>query len=211
MNEVALELVKLIPSVLWFFLVIFVLLLFYRPIRDNLLPKLGGFKAMGVEIRFGDSMNVSVELAEKNRQWKVKISDAEKRRVLNRVKKHLDIFKNVQILWVDDHPENNINEQRMFRELKTGVDIARSTEEALAILRNGQYDIVISDMARDEKATAGLEFLSQFREMNKTTPVVFYIGVLDPEKGTPAQAFGITNRPDELVHLTLDALERKKY
>ena len=99
----------------------------------------------------------------------------------------------------------------MFRELKTGVDIARSTDEALAILRSGQYDIVISDMARDEKAAAGLEFLGQFREMNKATPVIFYIGVLDPEKGTPAQAFGITNRPDELVHLILDALERKKY
>jgi hypothetical protein len=66
-------------------------------------------------------------------------------------------------------------------------------------------------MARGENAAAGLEFLEQFRKTDKTTPVIFYIGVFNPEKGTPAQAFGITNRPDELLHLTLDALERKKY
>ena len=46
---------------------------------------------------------------------------------------------------------------------------------------------------------------------NKTTPVIFYVGVFEPERGVPGQAFGITNRPDELLHLTLDALERFKY
>jgi hypothetical protein len=34
---------------------------------------------------------------------------------------------------------------------------------------------------------------------------------LDPRKGIPAQAFIITNRPDELLRLAIDALERKKY
>lgn len=206
------ELIDIIPSCLWFFLVVFVLLLFYRPIRDNLLPKLGGFKAMGVELFFAeDSMDASVELAEKDQRWKVKVSAVDKRRVLNRVKQHLNIFKGAQVLWVDDYPENNINERRMFRQLETEIDIARSTQEALEILKNGRYDIVFSDMARGENAAAGLEFLEQFRKIDETTPVIFYIGVFDPEKGTPAQAFGITNRPDELLHLTLDALERKKY
>jgi CheY-like chemotaxis protein len=206
------KLVELIPSLLWFFLVVFILILFYRPIRDNLLPKLGSFKAMGVEILFAaDSIDASVELAEKNQQWKVKVFAVDKRRVLNRVKQHLNILKGAQVLWVDDYPENNINERRMFRQLETGIDIARSTQEALEILKNGRYDVVFSDMARGENAKAGLEFLEQFRKTDKTTPVIFYIGVFDPEKGTPAQAFGITNRPDELLHLALDALERKKY
>ncbi len=34
----ATELVKLIPSILWFLLVVFLLVLFYRPVRDELLP-----------------------------------------------------------------------------------------------------------------------------------------------------------------------------
>lgn len=212
MDKVALELVKLIPSILWFFFAVFALVLLYRPIRDNLLPKIGRFKAMGVEILFDESyMDVSVELAEKNPTWRVHMSAADKRRAVNRVKQHLDIFRNAQILWVDEEPENNINERRMFRQLEVGIDIARSTDEALKILKDGCYDLVISDMVRGKEATAGLEFLSQFRKSDKTTPVIFYIGIFDPEKGTPASAFGVTNRPDELLHLTLDALERRKY
>ena len=38
--------------------------------------------------------------------------------------------------------------------------------------------------------------------------MIFYVGSLDKEKGTPPGAFGITNRPDELTHCVLDVLER---
>jgi CheY-like chemotaxis protein len=207
----ATELVKLIPSILWFLLVILLLVLFYRPIRDELLPNLGAFKAMGVELSFvKDSIDAALELAEKSPQWKVEVSSKGKELALRRAKKHLQVFSDAQFLWVDDHPENNLNERRMFRQLKAEVDTAKSTEEALEILKNGRYDLVISDMARGVENTAGLKFLKQIREVNETTPVIFYVGVLDPEKGVPVQAFGITNQPDELLHLTLDVLERKK-
>ena len=36
--QIATELVRLIPSILWFFLVLTLVLLFYRPMRDDLLP-----------------------------------------------------------------------------------------------------------------------------------------------------------------------------
>ena len=98
-----------------------------------------------------------------------------------------------------------------FGQLKVDIDIAKSTEEAIEMLRNGRYDLVLSDMARGQEATAGLQLLKQLRDTNKGIPVILYIGVVNPEKGVPAGAFGITNRPDELLHLTLDALERKKY
>jgi CheY-like chemotaxis protein len=210
--QIATELVKLIPSILWFFLVIFLLVLFYRPIRDDLLPNLSAFKAMGVELSFvKDSIDAALELAQKSPQWKVEVSSKDKEHALRRAKKHLQVFSDAQLLWVDDHPENNLNERRMFRQLKAEVDTAKSTEEAIGILKSGRYDLVISDMARGDEATAGLKFLQQFRKEDKTTPVIFYVGVFDPEKGVPVQAFGITNRPDELLHLTLDALERKKY
>ncbi|MHC4558005.1 MAG: response regulator [Planctomycetota bacterium] len=205
------ELVKLIPSILWFFLIVILLVLFYRPIRDVLLPNLSAFKAMGVELSFvKDSIDAALELAEKSPQWKVEVSSTDKTRALKRAKRHLKIFRDAQFLWVDDHPENNLNERRMFRQLKAEIDTAKSTEEALGILKNDCYDLIISDMARGNEATAGLKFLEQFRKVNETTPVIFYVGVFDPEKGVPVQAFGITNRPDELLHLTLDALERKK-
>jgi len=205
------ELIKLIPSILWFLFVATLFGLFYRPIRDELLPNLAGFKAGGVELSFvKESIDAAIELAEKSPQWTVIVSPADKERTLRRAKKHLAIFRDARILWVDDHPENNLNERRMFRQLKAEVDVAESTDEALRILRRGDYDLVLSDMNREGDATAGLKFLEQLRK-EQATPVIFYIGVVDPSKGVPAQAFGITNRPDELLHLTLDALERKKY
>ncbi|MCP4263556.1 MAG: response regulator [Planctomycetes bacterium] len=158
-----------------------------------------------------DSIDSAIELAEKCPQWKVEVPSRDKEKVLNRTKQHLNIFRDAQILWLDDYPENNINEMRMFRQLKTEVDIAKSTEEALDKLRKSSYDLVISDIARGENAEAGLDFLRKFRRENKATLVIFYIGMFFPEKGIPPYAFGITNRPDEMLHLTLDALERKKY
>ena len=206
------DLVKIIPSILWFLLVLIIIWKFYRPIRDELLPNLIGFKAMGVELSFiKEFIDAAIELAEKSPQWKVEISTTDKERALNRAQRHLNIFRGTQILWVDDHPENNFNEIRMFRRLKVHIDIANCTEDAFEKLKNVHYDLVLSDIARDEESTAGLDFLKHFREIDKATPVIFYIGVTDPTKGTPVAAFGITNRPDELLHLTLDALERKRY
>lgn len=212
MDNMEIELIKLIPSLLWFLLVVVILLIFHRPIRNDLLPNLTGFKAMGLEFSLiRDSIDEALELAEKNPRWKVEVSQKDKERVLNRTKKHLKVFRDAQFLWVDDVPENNRNELKMFRRLNVEINTAESTEEALEILMKRHYDLVISDMARGDESTAGLTFLEEFRKYNKVTPVIFYIGVFDPEKGSPGQAFGITNRPDELLHLTLDALERKKY
>ena len=117
--------VRIIPSVLWFFLVGGIILLFYRPIRDELLPRLTGIKAMGVELSFvRDSMDAAIEFGEKSPQWDVEVPERDKERVLNRAKRHLSVFRDALILWVDDHPENNRNERRMFRQLGVTVEIA---------------------------------------------------------------------------------------
>ncbi|MCZ6675887.1 MAG: response regulator [Candidatus Poribacteria bacterium] len=201
---------KLVPPLLWFILAIVVLLRYDRPIRE-LLSNLSHFKFMDMELSFvRNSIDEAIEVAEKAPQWKVTVPPRAKEQVLNRVKQHLQIFRDVQILWVDDRPENNRNESRMFRQLKAEIDTATNTADALSLLRKGNYDLVISDMARGDEATAGLKFLAQFRRANQTTPVIFYIGEFDPDKGVPGGGFGITNRPDELLHLTLDALERRK-
>jgi hypothetical protein len=42
------EMIKLVPSLLWFSLALTVVLIFCRPIRDEVLPNLTGLKAMGV-------------------------------------------------------------------------------------------------------------------------------------------------------------------
>lgn len=210
-TTIIVEIIKILPSLLGFCFLLCCLFLFYRPIRDELIPKLGSFKALGVELSFvKEYIEKSIRLAEKSPQWKVRTSSVDQKRVLTRIKSHLGYFKNSRILWVDDHPENNKNEIRMFSELGGEIDLAKDLNEASTLMKNHSYDLVFSDMVHGDNKTAGLELLDSLVSKREFLPVIFYVGVFDPALGTPARAFGITNRPDELVHLALDALERKK-
>lgn len=212
MDNVLLELIKITPSILWFFLISVLIIKCYHPFRYEILPKIKFFEAAGVKLTLiRDSIDAAIELAEKCPKWQVNISERDKKNVENRAHENICVFKNSFILWVDDHPENNLNERKMFKQLGVDIDISTDTEDAINILKNGQYDLVFSDMARGDENQAGLTFLKKLREAKNDTPVIFYIGVVDPDKCAPDCSFGITNRPDELLHYTLDVLERKKY
>ncbi|MCD6160927.1 MAG: response regulator [candidate division Zixibacteria bacterium] len=218
-TELYIELIKLIPSILWLVIAVVVIIVFYKPIKRDLLPNLAGFKFMDVELSFiGDSIDDAMVLAEKSpnySQWRVEISASDKKRAINRAKKNLEVFRDAKILWVDDYPESCINERKMFHKLGAEIDTAKNTDEALEILKKSTnskesvYDIIISDMARGSEPTAGLDLLNRLREFNDTVPVIFYVFLLQADKGIPNRAFGITNRIDELLHLVLDVLERK--
>jgi CheY-like chemotaxis protein len=206
-------LIETIPSLLWFIFVLVFFVLYYKRIRDELLPRLSGTKAAGVEFSFVEnSIEAAIEFGEESERWDVKVPAKDKKAALNRARNHLNTFRNAKILWLDDYPENNRNERRMFRQLKADIDIARNSNEALEMLRCDIYDLIVSDIARDDKDDFdGLQFLSELRKTDANTPVIFYVGVMEAGKGVPEHAFGITNRPDELLHLSLDALERNRY
>ena len=211
MDNLAVEILKVIPSVAWFLLVVALLAIFYRPIRDELIPRLSGLKAMGVEFSFVQgSLNSAVELAEKSPEWHVEVPSEAKDRAVRRAMQHPDLLRNALFLWVDDLPQKSRNERRMFQHLGARVDIATNTEEALRKLAIDDYDLVVSDIARGDNAAEGLDFLKAFREQDKSTPAIFYVGVYEPEKGLPTGAAGITNRPDELLHLVFDSMERTR-
>lgn len=210
-DKLLLELIKNLPAILWFLLAFVVVLLFYKPIRHELLPNLSGFKAMGVEFSFvKNSITKAIALAEKSEQWQVTIPDEDEKRVLDRVKRHLPLFQDVRVLWIDDNLDSLRNERKMLERLQVDIDLALNDAEAQKFLRSGKYDLILSDIARGNDSTAGLKFLQEYGKTKRRVPFIFYIGTLSPDKGVPAYAFGITNRPDELLHLMLDALERVK-
>jgi hypothetical protein len=89
--------------------------------------RLGSFEALGVKfVTVQNSIDAAIELAEKSPQWKVEIPPAEKRQALHRARERVALFKGVQLLWVDDHPENNLNERRMVRQLGVDIDSTKS-------------------------------------------------------------------------------------
>src|SRR5690606_19739339 len=82
------------------------------------------------------------------------------------------------ILWVDDHPENNVMLAETWRRDGILVETARSTADALRLLDRQRYALVISDMVRTESGVevpdAGLQLLYQVRARDAATPFALY-------------------------------------
>lgn len=119
-------------------------------------------------------------------------------------------IKDARILWVDDNPKNNQWERLTLKQLGAHVTAADTTETALGCLRSDSYDLILSDVSRAGNSREGIAALPRLQSVSPDTAVVFYVGHVDPSMGVPPGAFGITNRPDELLHLVMDALERRR-
>jgi CheY-like chemotaxis protein len=127
--------------------------------------------------------------------------------VLRRLRRVPDAVAGSRILWVDDHPEGNSWEIACLEAAGASIRIAETTRTALQLAADG-YDIIISDIARGSDPAEGLKALPVLHNAAPAAPVILYVG--RREAGVPAGAFGITNRPDDLLHLVMDALERKR-
>jgi len=97
---------------------------------------------------------------------------------------------------------------RILESLNVSITIATSTAQALSLLSTNSFDLVISDMRRENVPDEGLRFLQKMREQRLYRPLIFTVGQYEPGRGTPPYAFGITNRIEEMLNLTFDILER---
>ena len=125
---------------------------------------------------------------------------------MSRIKNRNIDFK---ILWIDDEPHFQINERTQLEEIGVEFDIAVNEDEARGLLRNIDYQLIISDIARTGRDKNGLAFLQELIGIRKPIPFIFYISDLDASRGTPPYAFGITNSLYELFHLVMDLIERR--
>jgi hypothetical protein len=114
-----------------------------------------------------------------------------------------------RILWVDDHPENNVWERHALESLGVTFLTVERTETAEASLIAGTFDLVISDIARYNGDGDGILGLPRLKAAAPGIPIVLYVGVLN-RAGTPPGAFGITNDPEELFHFILDVVDRTR-
>lgn len=111
-----------------------------------------------------------------------------------------------RVLWVDDDPANNRRERRYLRSAGMTVVNALSTQEGLDALARDDFDLVVTDMARPQSPTAGLDLARAVRGLPRPVPVIGYVGV---ERPTPPEFFGMTTRPDRLMDLVLDVIEQR--
>jgi CheY-like chemotaxis protein len=119
------------------------------------------------------------------------------------------------VLWVDDQPANNERERALLRPDGVVFDNVVSTAEAIAQLQGTTYDLVITDLGREESSdqsrVAGAELLASPVIADGGPPVVVY-GGRGVEQWrdllTSAGAFGVTSSPAQLLHLVRQALGR---
>ena len=128
--------------------------------------------------------------------------------VLRRAQLVEPALRGARVLWIDDRPEGNVWEYDCLTALGAGVKTVETTRSAVACLEREPYDLVISDVDREGGDTKGIEDLPRLQVRECPTPVVLYVMNLKP--GVPPGAFGITARPDELLHLCMDVLERSR-
>jgi hypothetical protein len=137
----------------------------------------------------------------------VELPPAQPERIARRAARNYEVLAGASILWVDNDPSSVRREQELLRDLGVErIDTATATAEATAMIDKRTYQLVISDMKRDESPKAGEELLA--RVGPDAPPVIIYLLDYKPELGVPDGAFGITDRPDVLIDLILDALER---
>ena len=118
---------------------------------------------------------------------------------------------NARILWVDDEPDNNVNERQALEALGVRIVLCTTTANALSILGAQSFDAIISDMARAGDQRAGYALLDALMAAGNTTPIIIYASSRAPEHVAEAKAhgaFGCTNQATELFGLVLAAVDR---
>jgi CheY-like chemotaxis protein len=75
------------------------------------------------------------------------------------------VLEGKRILWIDDSVTNNRKERELLEGLGLKVEQVQSNATAQQALSGdgGGYDLILSDIARPESPTAGMEFLGQYR------------------------------------------------
>ena len=117
------------------------------------------------------------------------------------------------VLWVDDNPNNNIYERRALSALGIEFDLATNTEEAMKLLREKGYNLVVTDFTRRDDPHAAYTLLADMNSLPSRPPVIIYSSSSSPEFQREAKsrgAYGETNKPVELYDLVVSAIVGKQ-
>ncbi|TGN51517.1 response regulator [Paracoccus liaowanqingii] len=155
----------------------------------------------------GFEVDLKGDISEAVQAKGVDVSSHLEGQVARRVQRSTGLTAGARMLWIDENPDNNTIEIQLFKRLGFSIDLATSNEDATKRLAENVYDVVLSSWTRLGDGDAGRNFVPTVRAAMLNPPIIFYVGKV---REVPVDAFGLTVRPDELLNLVLDALERKR-
>lgn len=162
---------KLISAVIWPVGIVAALYLFAGPIREFIASlseftfKGGGFEA-SAKRKTEAAAALGVALAKQPDQQPEMI--AQQARLIGHIvdavsPRSVREAKKATILWVDDHPTNNVYERRALEAFGFTFVLARATDEAISLLSKQQFQLIISDLGRPPDNMAGITLLDKLR------------------------------------------------
>jgi CheY-like chemotaxis protein len=128
--------------------------------------------------------------------------------VSRRAERMARIISGSRLLLVNDIPGEMATVIQLLQDLDVEVEVVTNSADALERLSAGSFDAVVTDMSRNGIPDEGLRFLEKMQKRRLYHPTVFTVGKYEPHRGTPAYAFGITNRVDDLLNYLFDILDR---
>jgi len=165
-----------------------------------LLSRITKVGILGVEIQLRS------EIKRAARAREMPIPQRRMEHLIRRLARSKHLLHCTRILWVDDQPLGNVAEMELLRSLCVSIDLAMSSDDARDRLNAGVYDLVLSDMTRDG-SRSGEALIPDVQSSPLKPPIIFYVRA---EMSKPEGAFGLTQAPDKLFELILDALEERR-
>lgn len=208
-QETVNALIAAAPQVAWLLFAVVLVIALRKPILQDLLPRLGGVRLGIVEISL---LPEAVEVAANDAAAKVGTAAPPPgvgEVVVERARRLAPALAVTSVLWHDPNPANNLRERQFMHDMRVFVEVVTSLDaarQALQASRQRQFDVVISNIGAD---SSGLRVTDLIKDLTDPPRLIYFVGRLDGSRGAPAGAFGITNRPDELLHLVMDAVERR--
>lgn len=90
-------------------------------------------------------------------------------KLLHNININHQVFESLKVLLIEDNKINQLVTQKKLLKLNCEVEIVESGREALKILKNNTYDLIITDINLPD--ISGFETTKKIRENNITTPV----------------------------------------
>jgi hypothetical protein len=135
------------------------------------------------------------------------VSDDETARVLRRAGRASSALQGARLLWVAPNHWKNKELRSTIESLGVSVSTTDTSAKALAMLRDGQYDVILSSDYR-EGHHEGAPFAQKLVGRGYRQPLIFWVSVVELDLRSEPNVLGVTNRPHELLHYLIDALER---
>lgn len=216
-------LVELVRALAWPLLLLTIFLYFRKPLSSLLSEaREASIKAGpgGVEATISRAVKSATSLTAARAQKAGIHLDAAPERQLSEVDEavgvinqavvpNMDKLDGARLLWVDDHPGNNFYEREMLQALGIRIAISRTTADALQQVRLQPFDVIVSDMAREDEPRAGYNLLEALRAAGNEPPLIIYSGSATEQQRAETlrrRAFGQTNNPSELLQMVISAI-----